>query len=90
MATAESLNIQTTEKRVVIEYTTGTFKGLHRIIGRVTEVLPFLTAANGVGCEFASLIKVFPHYILYKESLPNMPIQTNFQAGASVENSVLS
>ena len=82
--------IPASEKRIVVQYTSGPLKNMFRIVGRTTEVLPFLSAANGLDIEFASLIKVCPHYILYKESLPNMPIQTNFQARASVENSVLS
>ena len=76
--TVKQLNIPTTEKRVVVQYTSGPLKGLHRIIGRTTEVLPFLSAANGLDIEFASLIKVSSRCILYRELFNNSVLTGHF------------
>lgn len=78
MAETEIAAIPTTEKRVVVQYTSGPLKGIYRIVGRTTEVLPFLSAANGLDIEFASLIKVCPRFVLYREPLNNSVLTGHF------------
>ena len=78
MAETTIAAIPTTEKRVVVQYTSGPLKDLYRIVGRATEVLPFLSAANGIDLEFASLIKVCPRLVLYREPLNNSVLTGHF------------
>ena len=79
MAETEQLSIATTEKRVVLQYTSGPLKDIFRIVGRTTEVLPFLSHLNDrIDIEFASLIKVCPRWILYREPLNNSVLTGHF------------
>ena len=63
----------TPEKRVVLLHTSGPMNGMHRILGVVEELPPFLNGPCRVAddehvTQFSSLISVKPRWALYRES----------------------
>ena len=67
------------DKRVLFQHTTGPLAGLHAIMGCVSglglkpgQILPTEATnftAQGRTIPFASLVKVTPRYVLYREPL---------------------
>ena len=68
------------DKRLVLQHTQGPHAGLFQIFGVVEEATPLPTEIQappgmavemlGRRVEFASLITVKPHYVLYREAMP--------------------
>ena len=59
-------------KRLVLQHTQGPFKGLEQIVGIAEDVPEFLAQLVVFErlVDFASLVKVAPRFVLYREVAP--------------------